>query len=222
MCGRYTLKHVEALAELIATITGERPDFKPRFNVAPSQTNPVVRNSDSGQPACTEMRWGLVPFWDKAEKPKFAPINARSEEMMDKPTFRQSVQKRRCVVPADGFYEWQRLDEKTKIPHHICLREERPFFMAGIFEEATDLRPETYALLTCGPNQLMEGIHDRMPVILSAIALQQWLKPGPLSPDESHAICQPYPADQMTAWAVSSIVNSPRNEVAECIVQAMN
>ena len=223
MCGRYTLKHVEALEDYIASLTGERPaGIKPRYNVSPAQTNPVVRRGAGAKPACVEMRWGLVPFWDKAEKPRFAPINARSEEMMAKPTFRQPVQQRRCAVPADGFYEWQRLDEKIRIPHHICLKEERPFCIAGLFEEATETRPETYCLLTTGPNKLMEAIHDRMPVILAGAALERWLTPGPISPEESLAICQPYPADRMTAWVVSTIVNNARNDVAECIAPVLS
>jgi len=222
MCGRYTLKHAESVARLIARITGEDVNIvAARYNVSPSQINPVVRNKDAGKPTCVLMRWGLVPYWEKSARPTFAPINARSEDMFAKPTFRQSVQKRRCAIPADGFYEWQRLDAKTKIPHHFCMKRETPFFIAGLYENATETRPETYCLLTTGPNELMEKIHDRMPVILTEDALAKWLTPGELPPETAKSICQPYDAQQMAEWAVSVMVNSPKNDLPECIVPTM-
>jgi len=221
MCGRYTFQHTEALAKLIESLTGRvTTAFVPRYNVAPSQDNPVVAADESGAPSLHTMRWGLVPFWDKSEKPKFAPINARSEEMMGKPTFKQSVQKRRCAVPADGFYEWLRLDEKTKFPHLIGLKERKPFFIAGLFESATETRPETYAVLTCGPNALMQPIHDRMPVILDGPALKRWLTPGPITAEETAGICVPFDPDKMAAVKVSSVVNNARHDVPECVVPA--
>jgi putative SOS response-associated peptidase YedK len=217
MCGRYNLKNAEALAALVASLTTERPILKPRYNIAPSQINPVVKNGDSGRPDCVEMRWGFVPFWDQAEKPKFAPANARSEEMLGKPTFRQSVQQRRCAVPADGFYEWKRLNEKTRMPYHFALKGGGPFFIAGLYEAATATRPETYCLLTTGPNELMAPIHDRMPVILNVNTIQSWLEPGPMTPEKARSICQPYAAEQMEAWAVSPIVNSPKHDGPDCV-----
>ena len=151
MCGRYTLTNSAAVREEMERITGlSFEEFAPRYNAAPSQTMPVVATDDDGKFRITLMRWGLVPFWEKSDKPKFVPINARSEEMFGKPMFRQSVQKRRCLVPADGFFEWKRFDEKTKIPHFIGLKKREPFFIAGIYEAATELRPETYALLMAG------------------------------------------------------------------------
>ncbi len=219
MCGRYTLQNAEALVRLIAGITdGESRVITVRYNVCPSQISPVVRVGGQGQPTSVLMRWGLVPFWDKSEAPKFAPVNARSEDMLGKPTFRQAVQKRRCVIPADGFFEWKRLDAKTKIPHHFCLKDGAPFVIAGLYEEATASRPETYCLLTTGPNALMAPIHDRMPVILTPERARQWLQPGPLVPETAQTLCQPYDAGAMAAWPVSSIVNSPRNDVPECVV----
>ena len=220
MCGRYTFQQAKALRELIESLTGESyEEFISRYNVAPSQDNPVVATDEgAARPRLHKMRWGLVPFWDKSEKPKIAPINARSEEVMGKPTFKQSVQKRRCVVPADGFYEWKRPNERTKIPHLIGLRERKPFFIAGLYEGATDIRPETYALLTCGPNSLMAEIHDRMPVILDGAALTRWLQPGPITPEEVSSICVPYDAARMAAVRVSSVVNNARNDVPECVV----
>lgn len=223
MCGRYTIEKAEAMRRLLELMTGETVEIGPRYNVAPAQDNPVVAHAaGEARPRVHRMRWGLVPFWEKNEKPKFAPINARSEEMMGKPTFRQSVQKRRCAVPADGFYEWRRPDERTKIPHLISLRDRAPFFIAGLYEDATAIRPETYALLTCAPNRLMEPIHDRMPVILTPETLARWLRPGPITPEEVASICVPYDASAMQEWAVSSVVNNARHDVPECVVPVLN
>jgi len=132
--------------------------------------------------------------------------------------FRQSVQQRRCLALADGFYEWKRIDEKTKIPHFISLKDGAPFLIAAIYEAATELRPETYALLTTGPNKLMEAVHNRMPVILDPDAGKRWLEPSAITADKLAGICQPFPEEQMQAYPVSTIVNSPRNDVPECIV----
>lgn len=222
MCGRYTLENTEALRDLIASLTQEEyAELMTRYNVAPSQENPVVAADETGRPRLHKMRWGFVPYWDKSEKPKIAPINARSEEMMGKPTFKQAVQKRRCAVPADGFYEWKRPDEKTKIPHLIGLKGRKPFLIAGIYEAASETRPETYALLTCAPNQLMAKIHDRMPVILTESSLKRWLAPGAITPEEVAKVCVPFAAEHMAAIQVSAVVNSARNDVPECVLPVM-
>ncbi len=167
------------------------------------------------------MQCGLVPFWEKSEKPKFAPINARSEDIMGKVMFKQSVQKRRCLVPADGFFEWKRLDEKTKIPHFIIRKNREPFFIAGIYEAATATRPETYALLTTGPNELMREIHDRMPLILPREKARRWVRPGAVSSEVVAGLCVPLPAAEMRAYPVSMIVNNARNDVPECVEPVM-
>jgi putative SOS response-associated peptidase YedK len=166
------------------------------------------------------MRWGLVPFWDKSEQPKFAPINARSEEAPAKPMFREAIRRRRALAPADVFYEWQRVSEDRKIPHAIGLRDGEPFFLAAIYEPAAPGRPETYALLTTGPNELMQGIHARMPVILTAETAPRWLGAVPLSAGEYAELCTPFPSGRMRAYPVSSAVNSPRNDSPACLVPA--
>lgn len=220
MCGRYTFQHAEALRRLIESLTGETyEEFMTRYNVAPTQDNPVVVPDAAGRARRRTMRWGLIPASDPAEKPRLIHVNARSEEILGKRTFREAVHRRRCVVPADGYYEWKRPDARTKLPHLISLRDRRPFFMAGIFEEATALRPETFALLTCGPNRLMAEIHDRMPVILDAPGLARWLQPEPIGATEMSSICVPYDDAAMQAWPVSAVVNSARHEVPECVVQ---
>lgn len=223
MCGRYTIKDPVALAALISRLTGEPFELvAARYNVSPSQLNPVVRRGKKGQPEGTLMRWGLVPHWKKDATPGDARANARSEDMFSRATFKAAVQNRRCAVGADGFYEWKRLDERTKIPHHISLKGGAAFFIAGLFETADEARPETFALLTTGPNAVMAPIHDRMPVILRGDALQRWIEPGPISPEEARQICQPFAADEMEAWPVSQLVNSTKHDSPVCAQPALD
>lgn len=213
MCGRYSIKNLGSVVAAFPEYADVLREVGQRFNVAPSQSLPVIA-SDGGR----RMKWGLVPFWDKSEKPKVAPINARSEEVLTKPAFRQSVQRRRCLVVADGFYEWRKLDEHHKLPFHIQLRGGRGFAFAGIYEAATSLRPETFAILTTTPNALMEPIHNRMPVILDGEAAAAWLRPGELSADALARFVRPFDAGEIEIFAVTSIVNNPRNEVPECVM----
>lgn len=218
MCGRYRFKDPKLIAEAIKAVLGgdlTMAEFLQRWNVAPSQFLPVA-HAHEGVPQVVPMRWGLVPFWDKSEKPKIAPINARSEEAYSKPMFRQAIQGRRCLVPADGFYEWKRVDDKTKLPFCIARREERPFFFAGLYEESVEhLRPATFTVLTTAPNELVAQIHDRMPVLLEGERAKAWVRPGALSEADFRATCVAYPASDMTAWRISSLVNNPRNEAPE-------
>jgi putative SOS response-associated peptidase YedK len=222
MCGRYTFEHAEALRQLIESLTGETyEEFVARYNVAPTQDNAVVAPDEKGKPHLRTMRWGLVPAADSALKLRLIHVNARAEEILAKRTFKEAVQRRRCVVPADGYYEWKRPDERTKLPHLISLHDRRPFFIAGIYEAATDLRPETFALLTCGSNRLMAVIHDRMPVILDAPGLARWLQPGPIGPTDLSTICVPYVDEDMQVWPVSPFVNSASNEGPACVVPVL-
>jgi putative SOS response-associated peptidase YedK len=219
VCGRYRFKDPQALAEFIRGLLGEGltiDGLEPRWNAAPSQSLPVIASRD-GVPSGGRMRWGLVPYWEKSDKPAFAPINARSEEAFAKPMFRQSVQRRRCLVPADGFYEWRRDAGGAKQPFCLGLKDERPFFFAGIHEEEVPgLRPRTFAILTTAPNALVARVHDRMPVILAGDAARAWLREGVLAEGEYRALTGAFPADGMTAWPVSTAVNSPRNDGPEC------
>ena len=219
MCGRYRIKDPEKLtAEMRRRLGVELPsDFAARYIAAPSQMMLVVATSEDQKPVTRTMRWGFVPFWEKSAKPKLCPINAQSEGIADKGMFRQSLQQRRCLVPADGFYEWQRLDEKLKLPFDIHLKSGRPFFMAGIFEREQGNRPATYAVLTTRPNELMAKIHDRMPMILAPTEAIRWLAPGPITEAEIAVLAAPHPADDMEATPISSLVNSPRNDVPEVL-----
>jgi putative SOS response-associated peptidase YedK len=223
MCGRYRIKNTAGLREFLQekygiTEWGDAHHF-PRFNIAPSQDCPVIIMDDEGDvlPIPAMMRWGFVPGWEKAEKPALAPINAQSEKVATNGMFRNAVQKRRCLVPADGFYEWLRLDEKTKYPFDIHLKGGRPFLMAGIYECATEIRPATFAVLTTGPNAIMTKIHNRMPAILDDDEARAWLKPGPLTPEQVATLTVPHGAEDMEAIPISSLVNSPKNDVPEVL-----
>lgn len=224
MCGRYRIKDTKKVTQHLQ-VTHGIPDWltdqnEPRYNVAPSQDCPVIILDDEGDvmPVPCLMRWGLVPYWETSDKPKVAPINAKSEEVAAKPMFRHLLQKRRCLVPADGFYEWLRLDDgKVKVPFDIRLKGGRPFVMAGLYEAATESRPATFAILTTGPNALMAGIHDRMPVILDDEEAKVWLRRGALSPDTLAALTAPHPAEDMEANPISSLVNNPRNDMPEIL-----
>lgn len=221
MCGRYRIKDTDELTRHLREMF-KIPDWVQdrRYNVAPSQTLLLVATDEAGHPKAKPMRWGLVPYWEKSEKPKIAPVNARAETAFSNGMFKQSLQKRRCLIPADGFYEWKRFDPdgKRKQAYEIHLKGERPFFFPGIFEEATEPRPVTFLLFTTRPNDVMAPIHDRMPVILRDETAQRWLTPAPMTPQQFAAFAEPYDAREMEAVPVSSLVNSPKNDVPGCLV----
>lgn len=223
MCGRYTIKNIKGLerwhlewleVEWLRFL--ETHPIPSNYNVSPTHLMPLVRRAENRKPAPAMARWGYVPGWEKSEKPAVAPINARSEEISAKPMFRTAVQKRRCLVPADGYYEWHRLSEAVKTPYHIQKKGGGPFFIAGIYEHANDIRPETYCILTTGANELTAKIHGRMPVILDDDSARAWLEDGDLKGEALNAFFRPYPSDAMETWEVSRLVNSPRNNGPEC------
>lgn len=218
MCGRYTLKNPSDVVAAYRAATAALAKVGARYNAAPTQLLPILR-TEAGATTCELMRWGLVPFWDKSEKPKLAPINARAEEALGKATFKQSLQQRRCLVLSDGFFEWQKQDPegKVKVPFHIQLRGGAAFTFAGFYEPATETRPATFAFLTTRPNEIMEPIHNRMPVILRREAEEAWLAPGPLDAGALARFAQPYSAAEMEAFPVHRLVGNPRNDVPECV-----
>lgn len=218
MCGRYRIKDPELFREYVRQVYGiEVPEFGPRYNIAPSQLLPVIAGAADAPPHAAQMRWGFVPFWEKADKPKFAPINARAEDAFAKPMFRQAIQQRRCLVPADGFYEWRTLPGGARQPFDIQRRDHRPFFFAGIYESPAGPRPANFLLFTTTPNQLMAPVHDRMPAILTEDAARRWIAPGAIDTEEFKRATTPLPADELELRPVSTLVNSPRNDGPECI-----
>ncbi len=219
MCCRYTLRDPFIVAEHIRTL-GVNVDpaaIAPRFNAAPTQDLPAVILTIDGL-LCLPMRWGMVPFYARKDPKRLQLINARSEIATEKPTLKHSVQNRRCVLPSDGFFEWQRHpDGKTKTPFYIRRADEKPFLFAGIYEEACEPFVAGFVLLTTGANEIIKPIHDRMPVILELDEARAWLTPGPLSSDQVRAFCDSYPATQMRIDPVGTIVDNTRNDLPECV-----
>jgi putative SOS response-associated peptidase YedK len=189
--------------------------FAPSYNVAPQSMQPVVRlDSETGERELTVMRWGLVPFWSKDGKASYSTINARAETVPTSATYREAFKRRRCLVPADLFYEWQKIDAKTKQPYAIALKDGDLFAFAGLWEtwkdKVTGETKETYTVITTDPNELMEPLHNRMPVVLAPNDYERWMAPA----DPARLpvdLLRPYPAEEMTAWKVSAAVGNVRN-----------
>lgn len=222
MCGRYYRRSdKQRIAEAFHVGVPPTFDILPSYNVAPQPFQPVVRlNHDTGEREFAQMRWGLVPFWSKDAKIAYSTINAKCETCATSPTFREALKRRRCLVPADGFYEWQKLDAKTKQPFAIGLKEGAPLAFAGLWERWTDKvtnQPlETYTIITTEPNELTAPIHNRMPVILSPKDFERWMAPA--DPAQLPVdLLRPCDADQMTRWKVGTAVGSVRNNVAELL-----
>jgi putative SOS response-associated peptidase YedK len=216
MCGRYRLTRAEKMAEKFgAEFSGE---LRARYNIAPTQSVPVVRSTASGR-VILPMRWGLIPSW--AKDSSIAQINARSETILEKPAFKEGSERRRCLIPANGFYEWVR-SSKTKQPFHFGMKDDSLFAFAGIWDRWTSPEGQTVescAILTTTPNELLNDVHDRMPVILHPNHYHAWLTaPGLKSQHFAHLLV-PYDAEQMRRYPVNSLVNSPENDVPACAVE---
>jgi putative SOS response-associated peptidase YedK len=217
MCGRFTLRAAPTEVQQ-AFHLDEAPRIEPRFNVAPSQQVFALRQSEQGKVEPVFLRWGLIPSWAKDPKIAFTLINARSETAAEKPSFRSAFKARRCLIPADGFYEWLK-EGKAKKPMRFTLRDGRLFAFAGLWERW--LSPEGPAIQTCtilttSANQIVRPLHERMPVILDPTRYLDWLDPA-TSAAEVQSWMVAWPADDMTMVPANPIVNSPRNEGPECI-----
>jgi putative SOS response-associated peptidase YedK len=218
MCGRFVLiAPGEALAEQFNLV--ETPLQTPRYNIAPTQPVTAVRLSpQTAERELTFFRWGLIPSWAKDMKMGARMINARSETVAEKPAFRAAFKRRRCLIPADGFYEWQKLNG-GKQPIYIHSQDGHPFAFAGLWEtwQAADgSMIETCTILTTTPNELMTPIHNRMPVIIEPEDYGMWLDPSS-KPEDARHLFRPYPPEKMAAYPVSTMVNSPRNDTPSCI-----
>lgn len=215
MCGRFSLKaHPDDLEKILGLPIP--PGVRPRFNIAPTQeVLAITCEEEDWQPRL--LRWGLVPFW--ADDPAIGNrmINARAETVAEKPAYRSAFVRRRCVVLADGFYEWQKRPG-GKQPMRIRLRSDEPFALAGLWErwDKRGRRLETCTLLTTVANRLVEPIHDRMPVILARSEWERWLSPGTRAA-ELGPLLRPYEADDLEAYEVSTLVNSPVHDIPECL-----
>jgi putative SOS response-associated peptidase YedK len=221
MCGRFALAaDAETLAqqfELPMVMTMPEAAFVPRYNVAPTQPVTAVRHHRD-QRELTFFQWGLIPSWAKDPKMGSKMINARSETVADKPSFRAAFKRRRCIIPASGFYEWQKVNG-GKQPMYIHPTDEDVFAFAGLWEtwhSADGSELDTCTILTTEPNELMAPIHNRMPVILEREDYDVWLQPGD-RPETGLHLLRPFPSQKMAAYPVSKLVNSPYNDSADCI-----
>jgi putative SOS response-associated peptidase YedK len=215
MCGRFARRSTrEVLADWFGVDLEDQPEFVPSYNIAPQSVQPVVRlGRDSGEPEFALLRWGFVPFWAKHAKIGYSTINARAEEAAAKPAFREALRKRRCLVPADAFYEWERSDPKNKQAFAIALRSGEPYGFAGLWES---WRPkegeplETFTILTTDANEVVQPIHNRMPVIVARRDYDRWM--GPAAPERLPVdLLRPFSAEQMAVWPVSDRVGNVRN-----------
>jgi putative SOS response-associated peptidase YedK len=214
MCGRITRTSPrEAIAAEFGVTRFAEVDLRARYNVAPSQIVEAIIQVDRDK-RLGPMKWGFLS--PTAKDPKLAPINARAETLATSPMFRDAFGRHRCLVVADGFYEWKR-DGRVKRPFFVRLRSGRSFGLAGIWSpRRKEEGLATCAIATCPPNELMSRIHDRMPVILPPGARDRWLDPA-AGEAELRGLLVPLPAEDLEAYEVSSLVNSPRNDSPECV-----
>jgi putative SOS response-associated peptidase YedK len=216
MCGRFSLtQSAWAIAQTFQL--SDVPNLTPRYNIAPTQ--PIGTILQKAQRQFQWMQWGLIPSWAKDPSIGNKLINARAESLREKPSFRNAFKRRRCLIVADGFYEWQKID-KRKQPYYIQMHDDKPFAFAGLWD--TWQPPEGEAIASCtiittSANAIVQPIHDRMPVILSPDRYTRWLDPTLTDTQVLQDLLQPYNSDAMKATPVSSAVNNPANEKAECI-----
>jgi putative SOS response-associated peptidase YedK len=211
MCGRYSLICTDDLGNRFRV---HLPTLgcRSRFNVAPSQTMPVVVHRDEIE--MIAMEWGLVPHWARDAKGSHRPINARAETLAERPMFRGLLARNRCLVPASGFYEWKKT-ERGKRPYYLRLKDAPVFAFAGLYDVwsgADGMAHPTYTIITTRANALVAPIHERMPVILRREDETRWLATRPLARDEMTALLAPYPAGGMESYPVSPRVNNPTEE----------
>lgn len=222
MCGRFALTVDPAdLQETFGDFTFPA-QFAPRFNIAPSQ--PLLAIPNDRENKADFFVWGLIPKWAKDHSFGNRLINARGETLAEKPSFRGSFKYKRCLILADGFYEWQKQPgSKAKVPHFIHLKNRQSFAFAGLWDEwsspdGSQIRSCT--IITTEPNEMMSSLHNRMPVILPPEDYPLWLDPAPQSPEFLQPMIKSYPSEEMAAYPVSTVVNNPKNDRAECVVPA--
>ncbi len=218
MCGRYNFSKAKKLQERYNTINAYDKD--PEYNVAPSMVMPVIILRPDGTKEAIGMKWGLVPHWAKEPNVKFSTINARAETVSSSPVYKVPFARFRCLVPADGFFEWKKTtDNKIKIPYYIHLTHEDIFSFAGLYDIWKDAEGKefpSFTIITTTPNKIMEPIHNRMPVVLKRDDEERWLDP---TEDQTrlHHLLVPSPASDMAAYTVSTRVNSPKNNSADIL-----
>lgn len=219
MCGRYTI--IAQAEEIEKRFNVAVPEiYSARYNAAPTQILPVITNESPK--GLSFFHWGLIPGWAKDKSISSKLINARAETISEKASFKSALKNRRCLVIADGFYEWKRTTKKSKIPYRIILNSNRLFAFAGLWEEYEDENQEivnTFTIITTNANTAVSKIHDRMPVILNQETEQEWLNAS-VSTDEHINLLQPYDANKMEYHTISPLVNSVANDHPQLIAPA--
>jgi len=221
MCGRFTATFEFSDLKVRWNLDRDLPLYTPRFNIAPEQLSPtipvIVRREDGNE--CKLMHWGLIPYWAKNPTIGNRMINARRETLTEKPAFKHLVGSRRCIIPADGFYEWRR-EGKRKVPMWVYLASREPFGLAGLWDvwrKSDGTTVESFTIITTEPNELLQPIHNRMPVMLRREDEEHWLDVLRYSFADVQSLLRPYPAKLMDARDVSWLVNSAKYDGPECI-----
>lgn len=221
MCGRFTNRAKPEQIRSEFKVGNKNPDlYKERYNIAPAQLIDVVFQPETER-ILSELKWGLVPSWAKDADIGNRMINARAETLTEKPSFREAFKKRRCIIPASGFYEWQKKGSGAKQPFYFYLKEKEVFGFAGLWEEWIDKESgdvlETCTIITTEANDVLKPVHERMPVILKAADYDQWLDPKENNTDRLKKLLAPYPAVEMSSHTVSKSVNIPDADSDELI-----
>lgn len=217
MCGRARLSTDFSQIRIVFRIPPARPtpNFAPTYNLAPTDPIPIVRRDfEDGARMLDVVRWGLLPYWARDAKLSYSTFNAKAEGIEDKPAFREAFKRRRCLVPLDNFYEWQKLGPKEKQPYAIGLKGGGLMAMAGLWEtwrSPAGERVRSATIITCPPNALVAELHNRMPVMLPPSVWPEWLGEAPADVNRLKALLAPYPADDMTMWPVDKRVGNVRN-----------
>lgn len=226
MCGRFTSKAKPEQIKKEFNVAGidDSIKFEPRFNIAPSQMISVVVERGGEERIVAPLKWGLVPSWAKDAGIGSRMINARAETLTEKPSFREAFRRRRCIIPATGFYEWQRRAAGAKQPFYFYLKSKEAFGFAGLWEEWIDKQSgetlETCTIITTEANKVLEPVHDRMPVILQTGDYDRWLDAKETDFAKLQKLLSPYPVSEMASHTVSRAVNSPTANSSELIVNS--
>ncbi|MGB7931162.1 MAG: SOS response-associated peptidase [Gammaproteobacteria bacterium] len=218
MCGRFTLHTPEMrLREVFHLEHTAYLGLKPRYNIAPSQQVPIIRETDTSR-EMVMAKWGLVPHWSKEAKTKYSTINARIETVTEKPVYRSPFKHRRCLIPADGFYEWKVTDDR-KVPHYIRMEDRDVFALAGLWDhwEGDGERLESCSIIVLPANEVMKPLHDRMPAIIAPAHYELWLDPRVTDKADIMGCLNSAPSTNLLTYPVSTWVNSPKHNDDRCI-----
>jgi putative SOS response-associated peptidase YedK len=221
MCGRFTNKAKPEQIKAEFKVGAKNPNlFQTRYNIAPAQMIDVVFEPETER-IVSQLKWGLVPSWSKDASTSKGLINARAETLTEKPSFRDAFKSHRCIIPASGFYEWQKKGTGAKQPFYFYLKEKEVFGFAGLWEEWLDRQTgevlETCTIITTEANEVLKPVHDRMPVILKPEIYEQWLDSKEKNTDKLQKLLVPYPASKMSSHAVSRSVNIPDSDSPDLI-----